>query len=65
MPIIRIDLLEGRTIEQKKKLAEAITTVVMEILGVERNIVTIIFNDLPKTNLAKGGILASEIKSNE
>lgn len=60
MPIIRIDFLEGRTIEQKKKLAEAITADVTKILGVKKEVVIIMFNDLPKTNLAKGGILASE-----
>lgn len=60
MPIIKIDFLEGRTLEQKKKLAEAITTDVTKILGVKKEVVTIMFNDLPKTNLAKGGILASE-----
>jgi len=60
LPIIRIDFLEGRTVEQKKKLAKAITHDVIKILGVEKDVVTIMFNDLPKTNLSKGGVLASE-----
>ena len=60
MPIIRIDFLEGRTTEQKKKLAEAITSDATRILGVKKESVIIMFNDLPKANLSKGGILALE-----
>lgn len=36
MPVVRIDFFEGRTPEQKKRLAEAITQDFVEILGVDR-----------------------------
>eukprot|EP01041_Mallomonas_annulata_P025986 gene25986-47164_t len=33
MPTYHVEMLEGRTIEQKKKLVEEITRVSVEILG--------------------------------
>ena len=33
MPIYHVEMLEGRTLEQKKKLAEEITRVSVEVLG--------------------------------
>ncbi|MBS7622700.1 4-oxalocrotonate tautomerase family protein [Candidatus Bathyarchaeota archaeon] len=61
-PIVKIDLLEGRTSEQKKRLAEAVTDDLVRVLGVDRNNVIVIFNDLPKENLVKGGTPATEWK---
>jgi 4-oxalocrotonate tautomerase len=60
VPYIQINLLEGRTQEQREKLAEAITDVVVEILKVNREVVWIEFNDMPKTHFATGGILRSK-----
>lgn len=60
MPFVNIQLLEGRTIEQKGKIAEAITKVLVEIGGAKPEAVFVIFNDIEKSNLAKGGILVSE-----
>lgn len=62
MPTVKIDLLEGRTPEQKKKLAEAITGDIVKILGVDKDRVTVIFNDLARHDLAKGGLPATEWK---
>ena len=33
MPTYHVEMLEGRTLEQKKKLVEAITRVTVEVLG--------------------------------
>jgi 4-oxalocrotonate tautomerase len=62
MPVVRIDFFEGRTPEQKKRLAEAITQDFVEVLGVDRNNVIVIYNDLPRTDLVKGGIPGTEWK---
>lgn len=60
MPFVNIQLLEGRTIEQKGKIAEVITKVLVKIGGAKPEAVFVIFNDIEKSNLAKGGILVSE-----
>lgn len=58
MPIVIIYTWEGKTVDQKRKLSEAITKDLVEIGGVRREAVEIIINDMPKTNWSQGGVLA-------
>lgn len=60
MPTYHIEMMEGRTIEQKKKLVEAITQVTVEILGGQASSVDILITDIPRHNWATGGKLWSE-----
>ncbi len=59
MPIVIVEMWEGRTIEQKKQLVEGITSSFAKI-GVPPEQVNIIIKDNPKHNWATGGKLASE-----
>ncbi len=59
MPVVIVEMWEGRTIEQKKQLAEGITSS-LEKIGVPKEAVQIIIKDIPKHNWATGGKLASE-----
>ena len=59
MPVVTVEMWEGRTIEQKKQLVEGITSV-MTNLGIPAQAVHIIIKDVPKHNWATGGKLASE-----
>ena len=58
MPTYHVEMLEGRTIEQK--LVEAITRVSVEILGGVPESVDIIITDIRRENWATGGKLWSE-----
>jgi len=60
MPMIHVEMYEGRTNEQKAELAKAITKAVVDIAKTTPESTHIIFTDVPKTNMAHGGILASE-----
>ncbi len=60
MPTYHVQMLEGRTVEQKKKLVEAITQASVEILGVPPASVDIIITDIKPENWATGGKLWSE-----
>lgn len=60
MPIYRVEMLEGRTSEQKKKLAEAITRVSVEILGGQPDSVNVVISEIKRENWATGGKLWSE-----
>jgi len=60
MPTIRIELLEGRTPEQKKKLVTAVTQAVVDSLGSKPDSVDILLFDIPRGNWATGGLLWSE-----
>ena len=59
MPVVIVEMWEGRTIEQKKQLVEGITSA-METIGVPPEAVHIIIKDNPKHNWAIGGKLTSE-----
>ena len=60
MPTYHIEMFEGRTIEQKKELVEAITRVTVEVLGGSPDSVDILITDVKRENWATGGTLWSE-----
>lgn len=57
MPIVTIRQLEGRTVEQKRKVAKEVTDVIAKIYQVEPDRVTVNFFDMPNYNIAKAGKL--------
>ena len=59
MPVVIVEMWEGRTPEQKKQLTEGITSS-FEKIGTPREAVHVILKDNPKSNWAIGGKLASE-----
>ncbi len=59
MPVVIVEMWEGRTIEQKQQLVEGITSS-FEKIGVRKEVVQIIIKDISKHNWAIGGKLASE-----
>jgi 4-oxalocrotonate tautomerase len=56
MPMVQITMLAGRTVEQKRKLAERITDA-MEEAGARREAVTVAFHEVSKESYALGGVL--------
>ena len=62
MPTFHIEMFEGRTVEQKKKLVEEVTRVTCETLGCAPGAADIIIADIKRENWATGGVLWSEQK---
>ena len=60
MPLIHVELVEGRTKEQTKQLGEAITKATVDIVKVPAEAVKVIFVDMKKDEFMEGGILRSE-----
>ena len=60
MPTYHIEMMEGRTIEQKKKLVAEITRVSVEILGGSPESDDILITDVKRENWATGGTLWTE-----
>ena len=60
MPVVHIHMLEGRSVEQKKELVEAITVAFVNIAKAKPEGVTVVIDDYPRTNWARGGKLMSE-----
>ena len=62
MPTYHVEMLEGRTPEQKKKLVEAITRVSVEVLGGQPDSVDVLITDIKPGNWATGGKLWTEAR---
>jgi 4-oxalocrotonate tautomerase len=60
MPDVHISWLEGRTVEQKRKVVKRITQVLMEEAGIKPEFNHIVFADIPATCFASGGMLISD-----
>lgn len=60
MPIIQVNMLEGRTIVQKRALVAAITEAVCKTLGAAPQSVRIIINELQPDHYAVAGVTAAE-----
>ena len=57
MPHIQITLLEGRTPEQKRKIAERITDIMVEESGTSREGVSVAFVEVSPASFARAGVL--------
>ena len=57
MPVIIVKMLEGRSVEQKRRLVKALTEVVSKYTGASENQVDVIIEDYPRENWAKAGKL--------
>ena len=62
MPTLRVELFEGRTQEQKRALAKALTEATVQSLGVSASSVDVIFQDVARSDWATGGELWSDRK---
>jgi len=55
MPMVQITMLQGRTAEQKRKIAKRITDALVEEAGARREAITIAFQEVSKESYASGG----------
>lgn len=60
MPTVQIEMLQGRTLDQKRKLAEKVTQAVSESINCPREAVTIIIREMSPEHYAQGGILRAD-----
>lgn len=60
MPVVTIQMYEGRTVEQKRELVAAITDAVVRIAKTTPDATEVIIQDIPRHNWAKAGKLASD-----
>jgi 4-oxalocrotonate tautomerase len=60
MPTIRVELFAGRTVEQKRALAQALTEAAVRTLGGSADGVDVLFYDIERQDWATGGVLWSD-----
>jgi 4-oxalocrotonate tautomerase len=60
MPYVIVEMYEGRTIEQKRAAAKAITDAIVEHLKTSADATHILFHELKRENAAHAGKLACD-----
>ena len=60
MPIIRVEMIEGRSTEQKQALSQALTDAVVQTCRGKAESVYVVIEDVKKENWAIAGKLVSE-----
>ena len=60
MPHVQITLLEGRTVEQKRRVVKRITEVIQEELGVKPEALSIVFVEVAREDYARNGVLIAD-----
>lgn len=60
MPFVNVKMLTGRTLEQKRELAEVLTREVVRILNVKPEVVELVIEEYPPQNWASAGKLYSD-----
>jgi 4-oxalocrotonate tautomerase len=60
MPHVQVTMLQGRSIEQKRKAAKRMTEVLQEELNVSPDKLTITFVEVSRDSYARNGILVCD-----
>ncbi len=60
MPTIHVEMFQGRTVEQKRAYAKALTDATVQTLGCSPDAVDVVFRDVAKEDWATGGVLWSD-----
>lgn len=57
MPVVVVELWEGRSVEQKRALCRAITDAMVEHAGASPDALHVIIHEVSKENWARAGVL--------
>jgi 4-oxalocrotonate tautomerase len=60
VPLVQINMLEGRTAEQKRALLVAVTDAVHDSIGAPIESIRVWIHEFPSTDFMAAGVLASE-----
>jgi 4-oxalocrotonate tautomerase len=60
MPIITVQMVTGRTVEQKRELVEVLTRETARIAGSSPSSIFVVIEDVKKENWGAGGKLLSD-----
>jgi 4-oxalocrotonate tautomerase len=63
MPLVQITMLQGRTADQKRKIAKRVSDALVEEAGARREGIMIAFHEVSKESYASGGeLIVDEVK---
>lgn len=60
MPIVRVEMLQGRSVEQKREIAAVFTRELVRITGCTEAGVTVVIDEYNQDNWAIGGTLMTD-----
>ncbi len=60
MPILQIELLEGRTLEQKRAMVKKVTEALVETINCKPEAVKILMREIKEEHIATAGILKAD-----
>ncbi len=63
MPIVQIEMFEGRTIEQKREMVKEVTRSLVRTVNCQPEAVKIVIREIKKENLAEDGMLYCDRES--
>lgn len=61
MPLITVELFEGRSVEQKRQIVAGLTKTMCDITGGNPSAVQVMIRDVPKSDWGFGGELCSDL----
>ena len=62
MPVVTVELWEGRTLDQKRRLVQAITDAMVEHADARPDALHVILHEIPRENWARAGVLGVDRK---
>ena len=60
MPLVQITMLQGRTVDQKRKIAQRVTDAMVEEAGARREAIVVTFLEVSKESYSSGGELMAD-----
>lgn len=60
MPVVTVQMWEGRTVDQKRKMATAITNALVEHGNMRPDGLHVIFQEIPVESWARAGVLGCD-----
>jgi 4-oxalocrotonate tautomerase len=60
MPVVIVELWEGRSVEQKRELVRAITDAMIAHADVRRESLQVILHEISRENWSRGGVLGAD-----
>lgn len=61
MPIVHIEIVEGRPEEKIEALIEEVTSTVERVLDAPRQSIRVVITEMPKTHYGIGGVSAKKL----
>lgn len=61
MPIVQVNMMAGRTDQQKEAMIRKVTDAVMDAVSAPEQNVTVLINEIPKSEFGIGGQTAEKL----